>query len=170
MPGGILHSPLWTPYALYGAVDYVYGWPAWNNHSGFTAAQSTMNVAESVFYGWYLYTIGLTAMEWSYKGTRQLEVKGKSVNLAVLLCFAGAVMTVSKTLLYWLNEAFSGFDNIGHNSLYYLIVLWIIPNGAWIIASSYMIFVLGKDILESMDGERNQEEGLIIAPEKHRVQ
>lgn len=39
MPGGKFHSPFWTPYALYGTVDYMYGWPAWNNHNGFTAAK-----------------------------------------------------------------------------------------------------------------------------------
>ncbi|KAI1629491.1 hypothetical protein EDD37DRAFT_53904 [Exophiala viscosa] len=170
MPGGRLHAPLWTPYALYGDVDYVYGWPAWNSHSGFTAAQSTMNMAESVLYSWYVYVIGSEVVDWSYKGINQLEVRGKGMNLAVLLGFSGAVMTVSKTLLYWLNEAFSGFDNIGHNSLYPLIVLWIIPNGAWIVASSYMIYVFGKDILESMSGERQQEEGCIIAAEKCRVE
>lgn len=50
------------------------------------------------------------------------------------------------------NEAFSGFENIGHNSLFNLIVLWIIPNGAWIVLPSYMIYVLGKEILDLMGG------------------
>lgn len=150
MPGGKFHSPFWTPYALYGTVDYMYGWPAWNNHNGFTAAQGTLNVLESVMYCWYLYVVGSQVVDWSYEGISQLEVRGKGVNLAVLIGFSGAVMTVSKTLLYWFNEAFSGFDNIGHNSLFNLIVLWVIPNGAWIVLPGYMIYVLGKEILESM--------------------
>jgi hypothetical protein len=42
MPGGKFHSPIWTPYALYGTVDYMYGWPAWNAGIGFTAAQGSL--------------------------------------------------------------------------------------------------------------------------------
>jgi len=155
MPGGKLHSPVWTPYALYGATDHIYGWPAWNDRNGFSAAQSAMNVPESAFYCWYLYVVGRQVVDWSYNGIGQLEVKGEGVNLAVLLGFSGAVMTLSKSLLYWLNEAFSDFKNIGHNSLYDLIVLWIIPNGLWIVLPSYMIYVLGKDILESMGAGGN---------------
>lgn len=47
MPGGRVHSPIWTPYALYGTVDYIYGWPAWNDGVGFTAAQGFLNIIES---------------------------------------------------------------------------------------------------------------------------
>ncbi|KAI5304900.1 hypothetical protein KEM55_009221, partial [Ascosphaera atra] len=47
MPGGFLH-PLWKPYALYGEVDYMYGWPEYLAHNGFTAAQSFMNLVETV--------------------------------------------------------------------------------------------------------------------------
>lgn len=100
MPGGKLHSPLWTPYALYGSVDYIYGWPAWDNHNGFTAAQSAMNGPESAFYCWYLYVVALQIVDWSYEGISQLEVKGNGVSFAVLVCFSGAVMTLSKSLLY----------------------------------------------------------------------
>ena len=100
MPGGKFHSPFWTPYALYGTVDYMYGWPAWNNHNGFTAAQGTLNLLESIMYCWYLYVVGSQVVDWSYEGIKTLEVKGKGVNLAVLVGFSGAVMTVSKTLLY----------------------------------------------------------------------
>jgi len=52
---------------------------------------------------------------------------GRKAGWAVMLGFAVSVMTVSKTVLYWLNEAFSGFANIGHNSFMDLVVLWIIP-------------------------------------------
>lgn len=100
MPGGKFHSPVWQPYALYGEVDHIYGWPAWNSHNGFTAAQSAMNVPETAFYCWYLYIVGRQIVDWSYNGISQLEVKGAGVNKAVLLAFSGAVMTVSKSLLY----------------------------------------------------------------------
>jgi hypothetical protein len=50
-----------------------------------------------------------------------------------------------------LNEAFSGFDNVGHNSLARLIWLWIIPNGAWIVLPAYMINVVGREIWAALD-------------------
>lgn len=50
-----------------------------------------------------------------------------------------------------LNEAFSGFANIGHNDAYSLIVLWVIPNGAWIVLPAYMTYVYGKEILDALE-------------------
>lgn len=42
------------------------------------------------------------------------------------------ILTVAKTILYWLNEYFSGFDSIGHNDAQTLLIYWIIPNGMWV--------------------------------------
>ncbi len=58
MPGGALHLPLFRPYALYGTVDYIYGWPAWRARNGFTAAQAGLNVVETVGYLGYLGVVG----------------------------------------------------------------------------------------------------------------
>jgi hypothetical protein len=101
MPGGKFHSPIWTPYALYGTVDYLYGWPAWNNNVGFTAAQSFLNLVESGGYVWYLVmceVYGGTAFREFWKGRTTLQ--GRYVGVGVLVCFSAAVMTVSKTVLY----------------------------------------------------------------------
>jgi hypothetical protein len=100
MPGGKLDILLWKPYGIYGNVDFIYGFPAWNAHNGFTAAQSLLNIIETAFYLWYLYIIGRQSFS-SDAGTPRLEyVSGKGVRSAVLLCFSAAVMTVSKTVLY----------------------------------------------------------------------
>lgn len=48
---------------------------------------------------------------------------------AALLGFASAVMTLSKTALYWLQEYYCSGCSVGHNTLKDLIVLWVIPNG-----------------------------------------
>ena len=108
MPGGKYHSPFWTPYALYGTVDYMYGWPAWNANNGFTAAQGSLNVIESLMYGFYLYIVarevkggwnqGIIQKIW--RQDEEIEIKGRLVAEAVLICFSGCVMTVSKTILY----------------------------------------------------------------------
>ncbi|KAL2104562.1 hypothetical protein VUR80DRAFT_10255 [Thermomyces stellatus] len=142
MEGGFLHKPLWVPYKLYGAVDYVYGWRAWEERNGFTGAQGAMNLVESCLYGAYLWL-------WGRGRDERGAVTGREGGLAVLLGWAAAVMTLSKTMLYWLNEYFSGFDNIGHNPPQTLFFLWIIPNGAWLVLPTYMIYAIGSDILDA---------------------
>ncbi|KAK4214291.1 hypothetical protein QBC37DRAFT_157374 [Rhypophila decipiens] len=150
MPGGSLHWPVWHLYELYGRVDGMYGFKQWNLNNGFTAAQGTMNLIESLLYIAYL---GLWYRNAQPTGQKLAErvVSGRLGALAALIGFSAAVMTVSKTVLYWLNEGFSGFDNIGHNTLSNLIFLWIIPNGLWLVFPSYMIYEFGADIVRGLD-------------------
>ncbi|KAL9091056.1 MAG: hypothetical protein Q9165_004983 [Trypethelium subeluteriae] len=166
MPGGSLHSPIWTPYALYGRVDHIYGFKAWNAHNGFTAAQGTLNVIESLGYAIYLWILLAYGRE-TPAGQKGKEVAKAGLGLgwlgegrvvggrlaawAVLIGFGTSLMTVSKTVLYWLNEAFSGFDNIGHNSLIDLTFMWIIPNGLWLVFPSYMIYLFGQEVLDGLE-------------------
>jgi hypothetical protein len=105
MPGGALHSPIWTPYALYGKIDYMYGWPAWNARIGFTAAQGSMNAIEfamDAFYLWVVYANGKVKrgekkdIRWFLWEEKRVEGAG----LAVLVVWGAAVMTLSKTVLY----------------------------------------------------------------------
>jgi hypothetical protein len=49
-----------------------------------------------------------------------------------------------------LNEYFSNFENIGHNSASNLFWLWILPNGLWLLFPSWMIYVMGKEIVAAM--------------------
>lgn len=117
MPGGRLHSPIWTPYALYGSIDYIYGWPAFNARNGFTAAQTVMNVIETVGYIYYLivvYRHGATVT--SGRGARQTKkgllwlvtgekaVAGRVGAIALLVAYSASVMTLSKTLLYCMSH------------------------------------------------------------------
>jgi len=156
MPGGSLHWPLWQPYELYGKVDYIYGWKAFNEKNGFTAAQGTLNIVESLMYIYALYitytygkqTTAQKGAKAGFLGPRQVE--GKHGVLALLVLYSAAVMTVSKTVLYWMNEYYSGFDNIGHNSIIELLVLWIIPNGAWLVLPSYIIYLTGGEIVQGL--------------------
>ena len=110
MPGGSLHSPLWIPYALYGTVDYIYGWPAFEARNGFTSAQGVMNLVETALYGGYVWGC------WVW-GREQKDVEGRGVKLGawgamartvsgkkaawlVVVGFSAAVLTVGKTVLY----------------------------------------------------------------------
>jgi len=112
MPGGSLHWPLWTPYDLYGKVDYIYGWKAFNEHNGFTSAQGTLNVVETLMYLYYLFVLYTHGRQSSAAGRgaprpstagflgQQRYVEGRNGILAVLVGYTAAVMTVSKTVLY----------------------------------------------------------------------
>ncbi|UKZ88620.1 uncharacterized protein TrAFT101_004369 [Trichoderma asperellum] len=147
MPGGSLHWPVWAPYRLYGEVDHIYGWKAFHAGNGFTSAQGLLNAIETLMYLWYL-----AAWLFSSKtegGARVLSGRGGA--RATLFGYAAAVMTLSKTVLYWANEYYSGFDNIGHNPLNDLILLWIIPNGAWLVGPTYMIWSIGGDLINSLN-------------------
>ncbi|KAM0436644.1 hypothetical protein ACHAPT_002353 [Fusarium lateritium] len=146
MPGGNLHWPLWVPYALYGTVDHVYGIKAWDAHNGFTGAQSALNVVESLMYLVYLWLIWTRAD----RGAARRTLSGRDGALAVLIGFSAAVMTLSKTALYWANEYYSGFDNIGHNPPLDLLYLWILPNGFWLVLPAYMIWVFGNNIIDGL--------------------
>jgi hypothetical protein len=121
MPGGKWHAPLWTPYELYGRTDYVYGMAGSQPGEGFNGAQTVMNLVETALYVAYLATV------WPYGLFQGRRVAGAQAGKAVLLGYSAAVMTVAKTLLYWANEYFSGFKNIGHNEAWDLFWLWIVP-------------------------------------------
>ncbi|KAB8260650.1 hypothetical protein BDV32DRAFT_122820 [Aspergillus pseudonomiae] len=164
MPGNKLHSPIWIPYAQYGAIDYLYGWPAFNARNGFPAAQTVLNLVECVgyiYYLWIVYRHGVSAS--GGRGQRKAKkgliwmlrtekvVSGRTGATALLVAYSASLATLSKTVLYWLNEAFSGFDNIGHNDAVTLIFLWIIPNGLWIVFPGYNMYTLGAEIVASLD-------------------
>ena len=107
MPGGSLHLPIYKLYGVYGTVDYMYGWPAWNDGVGFTAAQGSLNVLETIMYGWYVYVMASRGQGTGWYKFWQKElwtqtkvVQGEGVALATLVCFSSAVMTLSKTILY----------------------------------------------------------------------
>ena len=94
MPNGSLHSPIFTPYALYGSVDYIYGEKAYREHNGFTAAQTSLNIVESAGYLGYLWVV------WKYGDGEKRVLAGGWGGVACLVGFALSVMTVSKTVLY----------------------------------------------------------------------
>ncbi|KJY02042.1 hypothetical protein TI39_contig263g00015 [Zymoseptoria brevis] len=166
MPGGSLHKPLWTPYELYGRVDYVYGQLAWDQKSGWTAAQSYFNLIETLAYLGYLALVYKFGEQDSTQGrgapdkesmgifsklSESRTLTGRVAIYAVLLGYSTTFLTFAKTILYWLIEACSGFANIGHNDWSTLFFLWIVPNGAWIIFPLYLSYVFGQEIIQGLE-------------------
>lgn len=151
-PGGWAHAPIWTPYALYYTIDYIYGQKAYDERNGFTAAQSAVNVAETGLYLVYLYLVfargapqpdrrvtrsGGKAAKVQGRGAPSPRtvgwlgeariVGGRAAGWASLIGLSASVMTLSKTVLYMFNEYYSGWANVGHNSWWTLVTMWIIP-------------------------------------------
>jgi hypothetical protein len=81
----------------YGEVDYIYGKKAYENHNGFTNAQSALNVIELLMQVWFL----------------RLRTKPGKENKALMVGYTVSVMTLSKTILYWLQEYYSGYGLYG---------------------------------------------------------
>ncbi|KAJ8502944.1 hypothetical protein ONZ45_g11301 [Pleurotus djamor] len=133
MKGGDLHW-IWSPYAIYQEVDLVYGVKALEEGNGFTAAQSFLNIIETLMNITYLYL-----------------VHAKASPAAFVVGFAAIVMTLSKTVLYWAQEYYCGFCAVGHNSFKDLVVYWIIPNGFWIVVPAIITVQLGKDIIGQLN-------------------
>jgi len=110
MPGGKYHWPLWAPYELYGKTDYVYGWKAWNEHNGFTAAQTVMNLVETAGYFIYLGLVLKFGASSTSQGrgapksagwlAGQRALSGQKAAVAALVGYSTAILTVAKTLLY----------------------------------------------------------------------
>ncbi|KAI9312878.1 hypothetical protein BX666DRAFT_1982837 [Dichotomocladium elegans] len=133
---------LWRPYNLYAQVDTFYGVVALEEQDGFTSAQAIMNLVE-------------TTINFIYLG---MLASGKPDNLgrANLVGFSAATLTCAKTVLYMLNEVFSGMRHTRHNSLQDFILLWTIPNGTWIVFPSLIMFSLGRDLFDRLGPQKSK--------------
>ncbi|KAH7107997.1 hypothetical protein BKA62DRAFT_2538 [Auriculariales sp. MPI-PUGE-AT-0066] len=132
MRGGDLHW-IWKPYSLYQDVDLVYGLKALEDNNGFTSSQAFMNIVETLLNLYYVYGVHF------------------SPNAAApVIGLCAATMTLSKTVLYWGNEYFCSYCAVGHNNLYDLIVLWIIPNGIWLVFPTFVILRLARQITQQL--------------------
>jgi hypothetical protein len=163
MSGGWLQWPIWKPYEVYAAIDYVYGWPGYESGDGFGAAQSALNAIETVLYGLYLmivYNHGVptsagTGIQ-AGQGLSSLlaggrKVRGKSGNRALIIGFAAAIMTLSKTVLYYFNEYYSGFKSVAHNDWFTLFLFYGVMNGLWVALPAYMTVVFSSDMVKALD-------------------
>ena len=80
-------------------------------HSNSLSIVALMNLVECLVNFWYL-----------YYATSKPQNPGR----ASLIGFTGAIMTASKTVLYWLVDFFAGMAHTGHNNLQNYILLWIV--------------------------------------------
>lgn len=93
-------------------MDTFYGVVAWEERDGFTSAQAFMNLVETALNFLYLYL-----------GANFPVSKIGQVNL---VGFSAAILTIAKTILYWLTEYYSGMRHTGHNDWQTYIFLWVV--------------------------------------------
>ena len=77
-----------------------------------TSTSAFLNIVETILNVYYLYLAHIRASP-----------------IATIVGFASIIMTLSKTVLYWLQEYFCGGCAVGHNSMKDLLLLWVLPNG-----------------------------------------
>ncbi|ODN79258.1 uroporphyrinogen-III C-methyltransferase [Cryptococcus amylolentus CBS 6039] len=133
---------IWKPYSdnNYGEIDHIYGWKAYNEGDGFTAAQAMLNSLEITLAVIYLYL--------RHSSPRHSSAPYHSS--ALLVGFASALMTWSKTVLYILQEYLCGWCNVGHNDRWTFWFMWVIPNCSWIVFPGLITLALGSHILSAL--------------------
>ncbi|KAH7107998.1 hypothetical protein BKA62DRAFT_764073 [Auriculariales sp. MPI-PUGE-AT-0066] len=132
MRGGDLHW-IWKPYALYQEIDLVYGEKALQENSGFTSAQAFMSIVETVLNLFYVYKVHVSPS-----------------STAPLIGLCSATMALSKTMLYWASEYFCNYCAVGHNTMFNLVFLWMIPTGMWLVMPALIIVRLGGEVARQL--------------------
>ena len=125
MPGGAL-AFLWIPYETYITVDHSYG----DLGNGFVWAQAMMSLLELA-----VLAVGLV-----------LHARRRHA-VATLLVFTVSVLTGAKTLLILLIEAVTGGAHVGHNPAADLVLLWLLPNGVWVVMPLVVAWITGRMLL-----------------------
>ncbi|KAL0959178.1 hypothetical protein HGRIS_014459 [Hohenbuehelia grisea] len=128
MKGGDLEW-IWSPaYDAYQEIDQLYGIKALEHGDGFTNAQALLNVVETFLNLTSVYLSYFTSSPW-----------------AIVIALTSAVMTASKTALYFAQEHYCGYCNVGHNDWQGL-ATWGVPLLFWFLISAVVVIVLGKQI------------------------
>jgi len=137
----LLHpaSVLWQPYEKYVTVDLSYA-----HRGGFVRAQAIMSLVEVA--------IALVAIALRRRP------------LARLLVFAVSVLTAAKTLLILMIEVVTGGESVGHNALGDLILLYLVPNGFWVIVPVLIAVSTGRSLLAGLAGLGPQAAAAIRQP------
>lgn len=137
MPGGSLHW-IWKPYALYGTIDLTYGKM---EDTGWAEAQSVMNLVEAGAQLWYFVLLA------------------RRSPAAWLVAFGVLLLTLSKTVLYFLIEHFSGWKNTSHNDAWTFWTLFVLPNGVWIVVPALCAWVLYARLAAALRQVVRKEKG-----------
>lgn len=123
-------SWLWAPYSNYYRVDLAYG--DLSNH--WIRAQTLGNIFESF--------LNFSAVIFYYSPFSSQN------RMAPIIGMCSALMTLWKTVLYWVIEYCSNYENTGHNTLFDAVFIFIIPNALWLIFPFLIVMWFAKYFYE----------------------
>ena len=129
-PGGSLGFIWEFGYVLYMGVDRAYA----DQANTYLHALATMSLFEACIVG-----VGIYA----HRTNKNREAR--------LLVLVAASLICAKTILFVLVEAWSGWHSIGHNELIPLLLVWVIPNGLWIVVPTAVIADTSRRLLNQLN-------------------
>ncbi|ORY34621.1 hypothetical protein BCR39DRAFT_513648 [Naematelia encephala] len=140
---------IWWPYnkAGYSTIDLLYGQKALDEKDGFTNAQALLNVIEVILNLEYLY---LRHTSPHRQQTINKDRRPRYHAYAPIVGFSGALMTLSKTALYFLQEYFCDWCMVGHNTRFKFWTIWVASNRTWVVVPFLVCVVLGSFITQSL--------------------
>jgi len=135
MEGGDLRW-FWSSFELFERIDHVYSVKGYHEKAGFAPAAAVSNLIETSLNLAYLYTVHISPR-----------------NIAPLLGFSGASLTLSKTTLWILQEYYCGGCSMSDKDQFSdIFKFWICPNIVWYTFCTLIVARLGGDISSSLNG------------------
>lgn len=113
---------LWAPYDTYVKVDLGYA-----NPTGFVTAQAIMSLLEIA-----VLLVGIA-------------LRRRPVGV-LLVCVVSA-LTAAKTVLIFLVEIVTGGQGVGHNATGDLVLMYALPNAAWVVMPLVVAYATGRALL-----------------------
>ncbi|TFK35585.1 hypothetical protein BDQ12DRAFT_688007 [Crucibulum laeve] len=132
---------MWKFYDIYEKIDKVYDPALFSAGDGFLPSIAVLNITEVLLS--FLYIYGVYVASW---------------DVAPLIGFTSATITLSKTALYCLQEYFCGLCTVGHNDSNDIFTYWLGPNILWAGACFLITLKLGSDIASSLKKTKGKTE------------
>ena len=127
-----IRNPIWSAgYGIYTRVDTLYG----DLEDDFIYSIALINLLEVA--------LGIISL---------LLIWSRNFKLAAVLILVVSTMICSKTILYFIMEAVSGFKHTKHNDVITLFSFYLTPNGMWILIPLKVICSIGGILV----GEREK--------------
>jgi hypothetical protein len=139
-----LDLPLWKPYQLYSKVDLVYSPHETGHVRAWGKAQTVLNCIELAVQAIVFLRVALF---------------GRRDATAFFLCSLVIACTMAKTVLYFVLEACNDWQSVGPAAQEWsdFVLLYLIPNGAWIVVPFFCCVSLGKQFCSAVEAKEHKD-------------
>lgn len=142
---------MYPAFQLYATIDTVYG----DMTNPFGYAMSTCCLIENL-----LLSIAMFKLYPNDKRTQSTTITRQYMQYSDYLSLGVVCMQISKTFFYFLNDGYSGFAHVKHNTWGQLIPMFIIPNGIWFVGPfAIMYFYYVPKIIRTVNAVRTLNVG-----------